>query len=76
MGDPELKDKKRKRMARKRKEKILKIRSKIAKSLEDPINRQRVVEDKHGKKHDLEKLSHAKLVQLIQDEDAQEFLGG
>lgn len=63
-------------MARKRKEKTLKIRSKIAKSLEDPENRSRVIEDKRGKKHDLNNLSHAKLVDLIQDEDSQEFLGG
>lgn len=52
-------------MQRKKKERV---RSNIAKDLLTAKYKQRIVEDKHGVKHDLDKLSHAQLIKLIQDE--------
>ena len=59
MSSPEDREKHRKR---------IKVRSNIAKSLEDRKFRQRKVEDKK-KKVDVQKLSHRDLVQLLQEKE-------
>jgi hypothetical protein len=56
MGNPEDKVKKRYR-----------IRSHIAKDLLTPKYHQRVVKDKRGRRHDLNKMDHKELVRLIQE---------
>jgi len=58
MGSPEDKAKHQKR---------IRIKSKIAKDLGSNKYRQRIVEDKKGREHDLRGLSHRELVELIQD---------
>lgn len=69
-SSPEEKQRHRKRMMRKKKEakKKFKVKSPIAKSLEDPLFHQRIVLDKKGKTHDLEKMTFRDLVEAI-DED-------
>jgi len=60
MGSPEDKAKHQKR---------IRIKSKIAKDLGSNKYRQRIVEDKKGREHNLSKMSHRDLVELIQDLD-------
>lgn len=55
IGSPEEKERHRKRMARKKKEKIKKV-IKVKKN---------VVQDKNGKEHDLNTMTHSQLVKLI-----------
>lgn len=58
MGNPEDKQKKR-----------LRIQSHIAKDLRTPKYKQRVVQDKRGNKHDLDKMTHKDLIDAIQNQD-------
>jgi len=63
MGSPEDKAKHQKR---------IRIKSKIAKDLGTNKYRQRIVEDKKGREHDLSKISHRELVELIQELDEED----
>jgi hypothetical protein len=47
------------------------IQSNIAKDLHSPKYHQRIVKDKRGKLHDLDKMTHMDLVEAIQEEDKQ-----
>lgn len=65
MGSQEDKEKHSKRL---RKKKAVKIRSVIAKELlVSGKFKQRIVKDKRGKKHDLNKMTHLDLVEAIQE---------
>ena len=65
MGTPEEKVKHSKRI---RKKKTEKVRSVIAKELlTSGKYKQRIVKDKRGKKHDLNKMTHLDLVEAIQE---------
>lgn len=67
MGSFEDKVKHSKRLKRKKKERV---RSVIAKELlVSGKYQQRIVTDKRGKEHDLEKLSNADLIRLIQEDE-------
>ena len=68
MSSPEDREKHRKRIRRKVREKKFKIKSPIAKSLESPEFAQKIVLDKKGRKHDLEKMKFRDLVEAIQEE--------
>lgn len=70
MSSPEERERHRKRMKRKIKDKKNRVRSPIAKEL--IVSGKfglRVIRDKRGKEHDLEKLDHAHLVKLLQELD-------
>ena len=65
MGTPEEKLKHSRRI---RKKKVEKVRSVIAKELiVSGKYKQRIVKDKRGKKHDLDKMTHMDLVEAIQE---------
>jgi hypothetical protein len=52
-----------------RRKKTERVRSVIAKELvTNPRYRQKIIKDKRGKEHDLDKLSHAQLIKLIQED--------
>jgi hypothetical protein len=66
MGSPEEKILHSKRLRQKKK---ARVRSVIAKELlVSGKYKQRIVQDKRGKKHDLDKMSHLDLVKAIQEE--------
>ncbi len=64
MASPADKAKHSKRIRRKTKEKIA---SPIAKVLRTRKYKMRVIQDKRGNKHDLDKMTHLDLVQAIED---------
>jgi len=67
MGSMEERIKHSRRIKRKKKERL---RSVIAKELvTNPRYGQRVIRDKRGKEHDLEGLTHAQLIKLIQEDE-------
>lgn len=67
MSSPEERQRHSRRIKRKTKERIS---SKIAKELlVSKKYRQRIVEDKRGKEHDLATLNHRQLIELIQDDE-------
>ena len=68
MSSPEEKLKHSKRLKRKQREKV---RSNIAKDLRSSKYRMRIVEDKHGNRYDLRKLSHRELVEAIQEKEVE-----
>ncbi len=70
MSSPEDKVKHSRRLKRKTKEKQKKIKvsSAIAKDLRTSKYKMRVVTDKRGKKHDLEKMKFIDLVEIINDD--------
>lgn len=67
MSSPEEKDRHRKRLKRKIREKKTRVKSPIAKALEDPLFHQRVVKDKRGKSHNLGKMKFIDLVEAIKE---------
>lgn len=70
MSSPEEKSRHRQRMKRKQKDKPTRTQSRIAKDLlVSGEYKQRVVKDKRGRTHDLDKLDHKTLVDLIQELD-------
>lgn len=67
MGSPEDKLKHSRRIKTKKREKV---RSVIAKELITSGKfKQRIVQDKRGRKHDLDKMTHFDLIQAIQEDD-------
>lgn len=68
MASPEDRERHRKRLKRKVKDRKLKISSPVAKSFEDPKFRNRVVLDKKGRKHNLDSLSYRDLIEAIQED--------
>ena len=68
MSSPEDKQRHRRRLQNRKKKDKKKIPSPIAKSLEEPMYHQRVIRDKRGKSHDLEKMSFLDLVKEIQED--------
>lgn len=67
MSSPEDREKHRKRLKRKQRDKKLRIKSPIAKSLEEPQYHQRIVKDKRGKEHDLSKMKFIDLIEAIEE---------
>lgn len=66
MASPDEKLRHRRRLQNKRKRQ--KIRSPIAKALEEPQNHPRVIQDKRGKKHNLDDMTFRDLVEEIQED--------
>ena len=66
MANPDEKVRHRKHLQSKRKKKPP-VRSPQAKALENPLYHQRIVRDKRGKLHDLEKMTFRELVEEIQE---------
>lgn len=72
MASPEDRQKHRRRLQNKKKRqgaKHEKVRSPIAKALEEPQNHPRVIQDKRGKKHNLDDMTFRDLVEEIQEDN-------
>ena len=68
MSSPEDREKHRKRIRRKVREKKFKVKSPIAKSLESSEFAQKIILDKRGRRHNLEEMKFRDLVEAIQEE--------